>query len=80
MLELLALHLVHGYALDDAGVVHQDVNLANFLVDLIHQFLYGHFVGHVAHIAVHVGDTGGLVGLQALFHGSLVGGVEDKLF
>ena len=79
LLEFGAGHFVHGDALDDAGVVHQDVNLADFLVDAVYQFLHRHFVGHVAHITVHVGDTGGFVGFQALFHGGLVGGVEDDV-
>ena len=70
---------MHGDALDDAGIVHQDIDLADFGMDGIHQFLHGYLVRDVTHIAVHVGDAGGFVGLQALFHGCLVGRVEDDV-
>ena len=72
-------HLMHGDALDDTGVVHKNVNLADFLVDAFHKSLHGDFVGYVADIAVDIGDTGFLVSLKALFHGGLIGCIENDV-
>ena len=56
-LELGALHLVHRDALDDAGVVDEDVDLAHLFVDLLHEGLHVVFLGHVAHVPVHVQEA-----------------------
>ena len=79
LLELLALHLVHGDALDDAGVVHEDVDLAHLGVDLLHEGLDGHLVRDVAHIAVHVLDAGLLIVVEPPLEGGLVDVIEDDV-
>ena len=70
---------MHGDALDDAGVVDEDVDLAYFLVDRLDKGLDGHFVGHVAHVAVDVLDACFLVVVQTALEGSLVDVVENDV-
>ena len=54
LLELLALHLVHGNALDDAGIVDQNVNLPHLGMNLLHQFLHGLLVSHITNVAFRI--------------------------
>ena len=65
--ELRGLHLVHGDALDDAGVVDQDVDYADFLLYPGHEVLYLSLVGHVADVAVGLDAQLG-VGGESLLH------------
>ena len=71
-------HFVHGDALDNAGVVHKDVDHADLLFDLRHQRVDLLFVGHVADVAVGL-DAFGLVGGQTFVHEFLLDVVEDDL-
>ncbi len=70
---------MHGNALDDAGVVHQDVNLSYLLVDGLHKSLHVVFLGDVAHVALHVLDAGLLVVGQSALQCCLVDVVEDDV-
>ena len=79
-LELCTGHLVHGNALDDTGVVHQNVYLPYLCMNLLYQFFYSLFIRHIAYIAVYIGNTGLFVCLQPLFHRSLVGRIKDDVF
>jgi len=79
LLELLTLHLMHGDALDDSGVVDKDVYLPYFLVDALHECLYVVLLSHVADVAFHVGDACLLVVVKAPLRGSLVDVVEDDV-
>ena len=79
LLEFLALHLVHRDALDDAGVVDEDVDLADLGVNALHQGLDGLFVGDVADIAGHVRDARLLVVGEAALEGGLVDVIENDV-
>ena len=74
--ELGSGHLDHRDALDDAGVVDQHVDVADFLGDLLDHLIDGVLVGDIADIAVGV-DAGFLVGGQALVHQLLLDVVEN---
>ena len=50
--ELSSAHLGHGDALDDTGVVDQNVDVADFLGDLCHHGVDGVLIGNVADVAV----------------------------
>ena len=75
LFKVLGAGLQHGLALDDAGVVDQDVHRAHLGGDLIHHRLDGVPVGHVGDVAVRV-DAGRLVGRHALFVARLGRAVE----
>ena len=70
---------MHGDALDDAGIVYQDVYLTHFLVDGVNQLADSHLVGHVADIALHVGDASLLVVVKSALQGSLVDVVKHDV-
>ena len=74
--ELGSGHLDHRDALDDAGVVDQHIDVADFLGNLLDHLIDGVLVGDVADIAVGV-DAGFLVGGQALVHQLLLDVVEN---
>ena len=78
-LELGALHLVHRDTLDNAGVVHEDVDLAHLFVDLLHEGLHVVLLGHVAHVPVYVRDARFLIIVQAPLQRGLVDVVEDDV-
>ncbi len=73
--KVLHAHVGHGDALDDTGVVHQDVHGAHVLFDLGDEFIHGGFVGDVGHVAVDLDALGG-VGSHASVPAGLVGAVE----
>ena len=79
LLEFLALHLVHRDALDDAGVVDEDVDLADLGVNALHQGLDGLFVGDVADIAGHVRDARLPVVGEAALEGGFVDVIENDV-
>ena len=68
---------MHGNALDDAGIVHQNVNLAHLGMNLVYQFLHGVLVGHVADVALHVGNSSLLVVVKSALQSLFVAVVED---
>ena len=68
---------MHRNALDDTGVVYQDVDIADLSVDFLHKFLYSNLVCNVANIALHVLDASLLVVGKATLKSSLVDVVED---
>ena len=70
---------MHGDALDDAGVVDQDVDLSYLLVDLLHECLHVVFLRDVAHVALHVLDASLFVVVQTTLQGCLVDVVEDDV-
>src|SRR5699024_8083088 len=74
--ELGGAHLAHGDALDDTGVVVQDVEYAHFLGHFLDQGVHGVIIGDVADVAVGV-DAGLFVGGQALVHQFLLDVVEN---
>ena len=76
--EISGLHLHHGDALDDAGVVDQDVNAAQVALDCRNQLLDILFLGHVGKIAVGV-DALCLVVLQCFLHVLLAAAVKGDL-
>ena len=71
-------HIGHRNALDDTGVVHQDIHHANFLFDLGHHSLYSGFVGHVGHIAVDL-HTGFGIGSHTTLAAFFTGAAEAHL-
>ena len=71
---------MHGDALDDAGVVDEDVDGAHLLMDFLHEGFHVVFLGHVAHIAFHVVDSGFLVVVESALKGGLVDVVENDGF
>ena len=71
---------MHGDALDDTCVVHKDVNLSHLLVYFFYECLHSVFVGHVAHIALHVLYASLFVVGKSALQGSLVNVVEDNGF
>ena len=50
--EVLGGHLHHGDALDDAGVVHQNIDHAHLGLNFGHQLVYRVLAGNIAHVAV----------------------------
>ncbi len=58
--EVRRAHFDHGDALDDAGVVDQDVDGADFFLDLLDEGLHSGLVGHVAGVAVGLDALGGV--------------------
>ena len=58
---------MHGYALDDAGVVDQDVDCPDLFLYLGHEGLYLSLVGHIADVAVGLDAQPG-VGGESLLH------------
>lgn len=79
LLELSALHLVHGDALDDAGIVYEDVDLTYLLVDLLHECLYVIFLRYVAYVALHVLNAGLLIVVKTALQGCFINVVEDDV-
>ena len=73
--ELLSGHFRHGDALDDAGVVHQNVDDAHLALHLRDKGIHRLLVGDVTHIAVGLDALLG-VGSQALVHQLLLDVVE----
>ena len=71
---------MHGNTLDDAGVVNQNIYLTHLLVNFLNQRLDVVFLGHVAHITLHVLDASLLVVSQTTLQGSLVDVVKDNCF
>ena len=74
--ELRGGHLDHRDALDDAGVVDEDVHDADLFFDLRHHGVHLLLAGHVADVAFGL-DALGLVGGQAFVHQLLFDVVED---
>ena len=74
--ELGSAHVAHGDALDDAGVVHQNVDDTHFGLDLGHQGIHSLFIGDIAYIAVGL-DAGLTISSQALVHQFLLDVVEN---
>ena len=70
---------MHGDALDDAGVVDQDVDLSHLYVDALHERLDIILLGHVADIARDIGDAGFLVVGEAPLQSGFVDVVEDDV-
>ena len=70
---------MHGDALDDAGVVDEDVNLADLSVDFLDESLDVVFLRNVADIAVNVLDAGLLIVGQSALKGCFVDVVEDDV-
>ena len=75
--EVLNRHLAHGNALDDAGVVHQNVQRSDCLFNVIDHFPDGSFIRNIADIGLDVTDAVGGIVLQRLVNGGLAGGVDD---
>ncbi len=73
--EFSGAHIHHRDALDDTGVVHQDIHRTQFLLDLGHQFIHLLLVGHVADVAFGV-DTFLLVCSEPFVHELLFDVVE----
>ncbi len=73
--ELRGRHLAHGNALDNARIVHQNINHAHFGGNLLYQRLHGVFVRYVAHIAVRL-DSGLFVSGEAFIDELLLDIVE----
>ena len=69
-------HFEHRDALDDAGVVDQNVDHADFLANLGDGLLHCFLIGHVADIAVRL-DALLLVGSQTLVDQILIDIVEN---
>ena len=76
--ELCGGHFDHRDALDDAGVVDEDVHHADLLFDLRYHGVHLLLVGHVADVAFGL-DALGLVGGQTFVHQLLFDVVEDDL-
>ena len=74
--EIGGAHLQHRDALDDAGVVDQNIDDADFLTDLGDGLLHRFLVGHVADIAVRL-DALLFVSGQTLVDQLLIDIVED---
>ena len=74
--EIRRAHLQHRDALDDAGVVDQNVDDADFFANLSDGLLHGFLIGHVADIAMRL-DALLLVGSQTLIDQILVDIVKD---
>ncbi len=69
---------MHGNALDNTGIVDQNVNLAYLLMDFVDQVFDGIFVGDITDIALDVLDACLLVVVQTALKGSLVNVVKDN--
>ena len=76
--EVLGLHLKHGNALDDAGVVDKDVNGAEVALDVGDQLDDVFLIGDVGEVAVSV-DAFLTVGGQSGLHVVLTAAVERDL-
>ncbi len=76
--EVLYAHFFHRYALDDTGIVHQDVYHSQLLVYLLHKLLHLLLVGHVGYVALGVYAFGLIVG-QCLLKMFLASAVECYL-
>ena len=75
LVEFLNRHFVHGDALDDTGVVDQNVDDADLLTDPGNQSLHGGFIGHVGNIAVDI-HTLSLICGNPLFPAGFIGAIE----
>ena len=78
-MELSALHFVHGNALNDACIVHQNVNLPHLSVNFLYEGLHGILVSNVTDVAFHVLDASLLVVVKSALKGSFVNVVEDNV-
>ena len=76
--EIFRAHLGHGDALDDAGVVHKDVDGAEFRGDFRHQLLHLGLVRHVRDVAVGL-DALCLIIRHCLVQVLLAAAVENDL-
>ncbi len=76
--EILDVHLLHRDALDDAGIVHQDVDGAYGSLDVGHHGLDGFFVGDVAEVSLGV-YAEFLICCETAVYGLLTGAVEYNL-
>ena len=73
--ELGSRHIAHGNPLDDAGIVHQNVHHAYFLLNLSNHLIDGVLTGHVTYIAVGF-DSLFLVSSQSLVNQLLLDIIE----
>ena len=64
--ELGSVHLVHGDAADDAGVVHQNIHRAQRACNVLHHSPDSKLVGHVAKITVRLDAQLGILGHGAV--------------
>ena len=68
---------MHRDALDDAGIVDEDVYLSDFCMDLFYEVLHGILVCHVADVAFYVLNASLLVVVKSALQGCLIDVVED---
>ena len=68
---------MHGDALDDTGVVDEDVDVADLSVNLLHESLYVVLFGHVADISLYVGYAGLFVVIESFLKEFFVDVIED---
>ncbi len=78
-LELGALHLVHGYALDDTGIVDEDVDLSDLGMDAFNEGFDSVLVGDIAYIAVHILDARCSIVIESAPEGFFVDIIEDDV-
>ena len=69
---------MHRDTFDDAGIVDEDINLANFFVDFFNEFAHSNLISNVANITFDIGDASLLVVVQATLKGSFVDVVENN--
>ena len=74
--ELLRRHVAHRDALDNPGVVYEDVDHADLFLHLLDKRLYSGFVRYIADIAVGL-NPGFLVGSKALVNELLTNIIEN---
>ena len=77
LLIFLHLHLMHGDALDDAGVVDQNVNGAQLLPDVGHHLPDAVLVRHIADIALRV-DAQRFIIAERLLQMGLAATIESQ--
>ena len=73
--EIFCTHLAHGDALDDTGVIDQNINNADFLLNGSYQCIDSSLIGHIADIAVSLYALFGITG-QTLVHQLLIDVIE----
>ena len=69
-------HLMHRNALDDAGVVHEDIDRSKILFDLLRGLLDCRFIRHIADISFYI-EARFLIGGKPLIHQLPVDVVES---